>query len=202
MCISSFSGEELAEKTRRAPKTHLFSASLAARFDETGAEALILSLKDFTGTLLYVSGAESVFSLKDCYLRKGVDAASAGETPANGVVVTDGTLYVDNSIIEAAGAGTDSDYGIVAYGDATVVFNDSVLFQSGKAGADGLCDSIKKRGGYIAGTARGTFLAGHSSNCFYNSKEIAVSWAAISTDSARDLHVICCNNIATALNGG
>ena len=180
----------------------LIDPALAGRFDEHGAEALILATNDFTGTLLYVSGADSVFTLKDCYLRKGVDAASAGETPANGVVVTDGTLYVDDCIIEAAGAGTDSDYGIAAYGDATVVFSDSVLFQSGKAGADGLCDSIEKRGGYFAGTARGTFLAGRSNSYFYNSKEIAEGWAAISTDSAQDLNVICYNNIATALNGG
>ena len=180
----------------------LIDPALAARFDENGAEALILSPNDFTGTLLYVSGADSVFSLKDCYLRKGVDAASAGETPANGVVVTDGTLYVDNSVIEVAGAGTDSDYGIAAYGNATLVFNDSLLLQSGKSGADGLCDAIEKKGGYFAGTARGTFLVGRSNSYFYNSKETAEGWAALSTDSAQDLNVICYNNIATALNGG
>ena len=180
----------------------LIEPTLAERFDADGASGLILERDAFTDTMLYVSGADSVFTLKDSFLRKGVDADSANETPANGVVVADGTLIVDDCIIEVAGAGTDSDYGIAAYGSATVVFNDSVLFQSGKAGAMGLNDAIEKKGGYFAGTARGTFLVGRSNSYFYNSKEIAEGWAAISTDSAQDLNVICYNNTATALNGG
>ena len=180
----------------------LIEPTLAERFDAEGASGLILERDAFTDTMLYISGSDSVFALKDSFIRKGVDADSANETPANGIVVTDGTLIVDNSIIEVAGAGTDSDYCIAAYGDATVVFNDSILFQSGKAGAMGLCDAIQKRGGYFAGTARGTFLVGRSNSYFYNSHEIAEGWAAISTDTAQNLNVICYNNTATALNGG
>ncbi|MGM9614890.1 MAG: hypothetical protein ACI3W7_05115 [Oscillospiraceae bacterium] len=180
----------------------LIEPGLAASFDENGADGLILARDAFTNTMLYVSGGDSVFTLTNSYIRKGVDEATADETPANGVVVSDGTLFVDKSYIEAAGAGTDSDYGIAAYGNATLVFNDSILFQSGKAGAMGLNDSIEKKGGYFAGTARGTFLIGRSNSYFYNSTEVAEGWAAISTDSAQGLNVICYNNTACALHGG
>lgn len=115
----------------------------------------------------------------------------------NAASIDEGILFIENSYLEAYGARRMT---VSAHGEATLVFNDSVVVSYG--GTEGGIDTNQKL--LVGGITRTNFSEAATTTYYFNSKCISDGWAAMSTDSARapGLYFYSYNSVGISYWGG
>ncbi len=158
---------------------------------DTGIYGVIAEISDFSTTFVKVTGGE--YTIADSVLTKNVtapvDANAAGGSLA---AVTDGILYITNSLLVNNGkGGRNGNYTVDCERTGTMVVTNSSIYQLGSMGdangyTDDIADPPSNLGLLISGYARANMSVGTSKTYYYGSTVTTEGWAAMSTDSAQN----------------
>ena len=175
---------------------------------DSAIENAFVQIDDFTTTFLKVTGGE--YTISNSTLVKNVtspvDANAAGGAVA---AVTDGTLFIKDSMLLANGkGGRNGNYAVDCERTGTMVVINSDIYQLGTMGdingyTDAIADPPSNLGLLISGYARANMSVGTSQTYYYGSHVVTEGWAAMSTDSAqKGFAFYSFDSDATALHGG
>ena len=164
---------------------------------------LNFSTGDYTVHGVAVDGAKSIVTIENAKIHLGV-TKEATKDPGSALTVDHGaTVYLNHSDLTVDGSGAMAGRYVAFNANGTLVVNDSNLTQTGpNQFTSKIAEPFMMNALLISGNDRANMSTGTGKTYYFNSTVTTEAWAALSTDTCKDVDLYAYNTKAIALDGG